>query len=127
MGFSIIFLFVSAFMCVLVFDCALEGPEKTPLLDQVKLRDELLEHAYGIVFHSDSHLTAPMRNMINGQTDINQVQRGLTQPSFLVSLILIRYLSPICVLVVIAILAIAVFRPKLQELWDAIASGINGL
>lgn len=31
------------------------------------------------------------------------------------------------VLVVIAILAITVFRPKLQELWDAIASGINGL
>lgn len=32
-----------------------------------------------------------------------------------------------CVLVVIAILAITLFRPKLQELWDAIASGINGL
>ena len=31
------------------------------------------------------------------------------------------------VLVVIAILAITVFRPKVQELCDAIASGINGL
>ena len=31
------------------------------------------------------------------------------------------------VLVVIAIIAITVFRPKLQELWDAIAEGINGL
>lgn len=31
------------------------------------------------------------------------------------------------VLVVIAILAITVFRPKLQELWNAIAEGINGL
>ena len=28
---------------------------------------------------------------------------------------------------VIAIIAITVFRPKLQELWDAIAEGINGL
>ena len=33
----------------------------------------------------------------------------------------------IVLLVVIAILAITLFRPKLQELWDAIASGINGL
>ncbi len=31
------------------------------------------------------------------------------------------------VLVVIAIIAITLFRPKLQELWDAIAAGINGL
>lgn len=31
------------------------------------------------------------------------------------------------VLVVIALLAITIFRPKIQELWDAIASGINGL
>ena len=30
-------------------------------------------------------------------------------------------------LVVIAIIAITLFRPKLQELWDAIASGINSL
>ena len=29
--------------------------------------------------------------------------------------------------VVIAIIAITLFRPKLQELWDAIASGINSL
>ena len=27
----------------------------------------------------------------------------------------------------VAIIAITLFRPKLQELWDAIASGINGL
>ena len=38
-----------------------------------------------------------------------------------------EYAILVGVLVVIAILAIAVFRPKLQELWDAIASGINGL
>ena len=31
------------------------------------------------------------------------------------------------VLVVIAIVAITLFRPKIQELWDAIANGINGL
>lgn len=31
------------------------------------------------------------------------------------------------VLVVIALLAITIFHPKIQELWDAIASGINGL
>ena len=31
------------------------------------------------------------------------------------------------VLVVIAIIAITVFRPKLQELWDSIADGINAL
>lgn len=31
------------------------------------------------------------------------------------------------VLVVIAVLAITVFRPKIQELWTAIADGINGL
>ena len=31
------------------------------------------------------------------------------------------------VLVVIAILAITVFRPKLEELWEAISSGINSL
>ena len=38
-----------------------------------------------------------------------------------------EYAILVGVLVVIAILAITVFRPKLQELWDAIASGINGL
>lgn len=32
-----------------------------------------------------------------------------------------------CVLVVIAILAITVFRPKLEELWLAISDGINSL
>ena len=38
-----------------------------------------------------------------------------------------EYAILVGVLVVIAILAITVFRPKLQELWDAIASVINGL
>lgn len=38
-----------------------------------------------------------------------------------------EYAILVGVLVVIAILAITVFRPKLQELWDAIAEGINGL
>ena len=38
-----------------------------------------------------------------------------------------EYAILVGVLVVIAIIAITVFRPKLQELWDAIAEGINGL
>ena len=38
-----------------------------------------------------------------------------------------EYAILVGVLVVIAILAISVFRPKLQELWDAIATGINSL
>lgn len=38
-----------------------------------------------------------------------------------------EYAILVGVLVVIAILAITVFRPKLEELWNAIASGINGL
>lgn len=38
-----------------------------------------------------------------------------------------EYAILVGVLVVIAILAITVFRPKLQELWNAIAEGINGL
>lgn len=38
-----------------------------------------------------------------------------------------EYAILVGVLVVIAILAITVFRPKLQELWDAISSGINSL
>lgn len=38
-----------------------------------------------------------------------------------------EYAILVGVLVVIAILAITVFRPKIQELWDAIASGINSL
>jgi len=38
-----------------------------------------------------------------------------------------EYAILVGVLVVIAILAIMVFRPKLQELWNAIAEGINGL
>lgn len=38
-----------------------------------------------------------------------------------------EYAILVGVLVVIAILAITLFKPKLQELWDAIAQGINGL
>lgn len=38
-----------------------------------------------------------------------------------------EYAILVGVLVVIAILAIMVFRPRLQALWDAIAQGINGL
>ena len=38
-----------------------------------------------------------------------------------------EYAILVGVLVVIAILAIMLFRPKLQELWTAIAEGIKGL
>ena len=38
-----------------------------------------------------------------------------------------EYAILVGVLVVIAIVAITLFRPKIQELWDAIAAGINGL
>ena len=38
-----------------------------------------------------------------------------------------EYAILVGVLVVIAILAIMVFRPKLEELWNAIAEGISGL
>lgn len=39
----------------------------------------------------------------------------------------VEYAIIVGVLVVIAILAITVFSPKIQELWDAISAGINGL
>ena len=38
-----------------------------------------------------------------------------------------EYAVLVGVLVVIAILAITLIRPRIQELWDAIAAGINGL
>lgn len=38
-----------------------------------------------------------------------------------------EYAILVGVLVVIAILAIVIFRPKLEELWNAIAEGINSL
>ncbi|WP_283169755.1 Flp family type IVb pilin [Curtanaerobium respiraculi] len=65
---------------------------------------------------------AMVRNMIAGvQVKIGDLLRdtrgqGTTEYAILVG-----------VLVVIAILAITVFRPKIQELWDAIANGINSL
>ena len=38
-----------------------------------------------------------------------------------------EYAILVGVLVVIAIIAIIAFRPKIQELWDAIVSGFQGL
>ena len=38
-----------------------------------------------------------------------------------------EYAILVGVLVVIAILAIVIFKPKLQELWDAITEGMNQL
>ncbi len=38
-----------------------------------------------------------------------------------------EYAILVGVLVVIAILAIVLFRPRLEELWNSIAEGINGL
>ena len=38
-----------------------------------------------------------------------------------------EYAILVGVLVVIAIVAITLFRPKIEELWNAIADGINGL
>lgn len=38
-----------------------------------------------------------------------------------------EYAILVGVLVVIAIVAITMFRPKIEELWNAIANGINGL
>ena len=38
-----------------------------------------------------------------------------------------EYAILVGVIVVIAILAVALFRGKLQELWDAIVNGINSL
>lgn len=38
-----------------------------------------------------------------------------------------EYAILVGVLVVIAIIAITVFRPKLEELWNAISTGINSL
>ena len=50
------------------------------------------------------------------QTLRDQKGQGTTEYAILVG-----------VLVVIAIVAITLFRPKIQELWNAIATGINGL
>lgn len=70
---------------------------------------------------------------------MNRVERALKQVSAgagVRALRLVRevrgqgtteYAILVGVLVVIAIIAITLFRPRIQELWDAIASGINGL
>ncbi len=60
---------------------------------------------------------APVANVWKMRRSIKEISgQGTTEYAILVG-----------VLVVIAILAITVFRPKIQELWDAISSGINGL
>lgn len=38
-----------------------------------------------------------------------------------------EYAVLVGVLVVIAVVAITLFKPKIEELWNAIATGINGL
>lgn len=39
----------------------------------------------------------------------------------------LEYAILVGVLVVIAIVAITVFKPKVEQLWNAIAQGVNGL
>ena len=39
----------------------------------------------------------------------------------------VEYAILVGVIVVIAIIAITLFRPKIEELWNVIADGINGL
>lgn len=51
-------------------------------------------------------------------------KRGLRPPLFFA---LYRNHLPACVLVVIAILAIGLFRGNLEDLWGAISEGINSL
>ena len=46
----------------------------------------------------------------------NERRQGTTEYAILVG-----------VLVVVAIIAITLFKPKIEELWNAIATGINGL
>ena len=57
------------------------------------------------------------RRMAQAQLRLmNEKGQGTTEYAILVG-----------VLVVIAIVAITMFRPKIEELWNAIANGINGL
>ena len=58
---------------------------------------------------------------------VEGVQRAQARLSAKLACGTTEYAILVGVLVVIAILAITVFRPKLEELWNAIASGINGL
>ena len=58
-----------------------------------------------------------IKKVANLQTLIwNERGQGTTEYAILVG-----------VLVVIAIIAIAIFKPKLEELWNSIAEGINSL
>lgn len=69
----------------------------------ISLTEKINENVSGFIAHMHSKLACKQ-----GQ--------GTTEYAILVG-----------VLVVIAILAIVIFKPKLQELWDAISDGINSL
>lgn len=69
----------------------------------------------GRMVQKTNRIVAGMRCRIARFTDDERGQ-GTTEYAILVG-----------VLVVIAIVAITLFKPKIQELWDAIATGINGL
>ena len=66
------------FLQILTFDSFLQHLEKVFLLDQVKLRDELLKHACGVVVHGNSHLLVSIGIMLGNQADIYHVRGGLT-------------------------------------------------
>lgn len=67
--------------------------------------------------YKDKAINGINKNFIELKQKIsNESGQGTTEYAILVG-----------VLVVIAILAIVVFRPKLEELWNSIAEGINGL
>lgn len=71
------------------------------------------------MYHSlRTRLAEKHRSLANKAIDfwVQEKGQGTTEYAILVG-----------VLVVIAIIAITLFRPKIQELWDAIAAGINGL
>lgn len=80
----------------------------------MKKVQKLEEVVFGKVAEIDCAIRALAARMLKKTADVRG--QGTTEYAILVG-----------VLVVIAIIAITVFRPKLQELWDAIASGINSL
>lgn len=71
-----------------------------------------------LVYRFDAAVRAGMRRAGRrlGRVARDESGQGTTEYAILVG-----------VLVVIAILAVTVFRGKLEELWNAIASGINSL